>query len=170
MHGKRIITERLTLDTIRECDFDSLISIFKSEAVSRTYMVPDMKTTADEERLFNALLSLSARQDRYVYGIFLDGGLIGIINDTEINGDRIEVGYALDPNYFSMGYMTEALCGLIGHLFKIGFGEVVCGAFDHNVASIRVMEKCGMTMLDKTEEIEYRSKLHRCIYYSLKRT
>ena len=165
MHGKRIITERLTLDTIRECDFDSLISIFKSEAVSRTYM----KTTADEERLFNALLSLSALQDRYVYGIFLDGGLIGIINDTEINGDRIEVGYALDPNYFSMGYMTEALCGLIGHLFKIGFAEVICGAFDHNVASIRVMEKCGMTMLDKTDEIEYRGKMHQCIYYSIKR-
>ena len=170
MHGKRIITARLTLDVIRECDFNSLISIFKSEAVSRTYMVPDMNTAEDEEKLFNVLLSLSARQDRYVYGIFLDDSLIGIINDTEINGDRIEVGYALDHNYFSMGYMTEALFGLIGHLFKLGFEEVVCGAFDHNVASIRVMEKCGMTLLDKTDEIEYRGKLHKCIYHSIKRT
>lgn len=170
MHGERIITERLTLDTIRECDFDSLISIFKSEAVSRTYMVPDMNTAEDEEKLFNVLLSLSARQDRYVYGIFLDDSLIGIINDTEINGDRIEIGYALDPNYFSMGYMTEALFGLIGHLFKLGFEEVVCSAFDHNVASIRVMEKCGMIMHDKTDEIEYRGKIHQCIYYSIKRT
>ena len=164
-----IVTARLTLDVIREEDFDSLISIFKDETVSKTYMVPDMKCGDEETRLFTSLLNLSLRNDRYVYGIFLDKRLIGIINDTEIDGNTIEIGYALHPDFFSKGYMTEALNGLITHLFENGFDEIVCGAFDHNTSSIRVMEKCGMSRIDKTEEIEYRHKVHHCIYYSIKK-
>jgi RimJ/RimL family protein N-acetyltransferase len=104
-----------------------------------------------------------------VYGIFLTNRLIGIINDTEINGKQIEIGYALNPEFFSNGYMTEALSTLICHLFEEGFEEVVCGAFDHNTASVRVMEKCGMTKIAKTDDIEYRGNIHHCIYYSIRR-
>ena len=164
-----IVTARLTLDVIREEDFDSLISIFKDEIVSKTYMVPDMKSKDEEKRLFASLSNLSLRDDRYVYGIFLDKRLIGIINDTDISGNVIEIGYALHPDFFSKGYMTEALNGLIQYLFKNGFDEIVCGAFDRNTASIHVMEKCGLSPLDKSEEIEYRSMLHHCIYYSIKK-
>lgn len=169
MHTKRITTERLTLDVIHEVDFDDLIAIFKDATVSKTYMVPDMRSIDDEKRLFTSLLQLSTRQDRYVYGIFLTNRLIGIINDTEINGKQIEIGYALNPEFFSNGYMTEALSTLICHLFEEGFEEVVCGAFDHNTASVRVMEKCGMTKIGKTDDIEYRGNIHHCIYYSIRR-
>lgn len=164
-----IVTERLTLGVIREEDFDALISIFKDETVSKTYMVPDMQSVDEEKRLFASLLNLSIRSDRYVYGIFLGNQLIGIINDTDIDGKVIELGYALHPDFFSKGYMTEALSALIKHLLENGFDEVVCGAFDHNTASIRVMEKCGMSRIDRTEKIEYRHKLHHCIYYSIKK-
>lgn len=169
MHTKSIVTQRLRLDAIRECDFKSLISILKHEVVSCTYMVPEMKSEDEEKKLFDAFFNLSLRQDRYVYGIFLDNQLIGIINDTEINGEMIEVGYALHPDFFSKGYMTEALDALINHLFTSGFDTVVCGAFEHNSASFRVMQKCGMSMIDKVDEIEYSEKIHRCIYYSKSR-
>lgn len=166
---KRITTERLTLDVIREVDFDALITLFKDEMVSNTYMVPYMPSLEDEKRLFTSILQLSRRQDQYVYGIFLTNRLIGIINDTEISGKEIELGYALNPKYFSMGYMTEALRGLITHLFDQGFERVICGAFDHNASSIRVMEKCGMSKMSKVEDIEYRGTSHKCIYYSISR-
>jgi hypothetical protein len=32
------------------------------------------------------------------------------------------------------------------------------------------MEKCGMTKLSKTDEIEYRGITHTCVYYSRKRS
>ena len=51
-------------------------------------------------------------------------------------------------------------------LFAKGFREVVCGAFEENTASLRVMEKAGMEKLDITESIEYRGKVHNCVYYS----
>lgn len=166
---REITTTRLTLGTIRECDFDALMSIFKSDAVKATYMVPDLQTREDEMKLFSALRALSEREDRYVFGIFLDGNLIGILNDTEINGVNIEMGYALHPDYHNQGYATEAFSAVIEHLFSKGFEVILAGAFEENAASMRVMEKCGMKRTKMTAEIEYRGVTHKCIYYSIKK-
>ena len=166
---REITTTRLTLGTIRECDFDALMSIFKSDAVKATYMVPDLQTREDEMKLFSALRALSEKEDRYVFGIFLDGKLIGILNDTEINGINIEIGYALHPDYYNQGYATEAFGAVIEHLFSKGFEVILAGAFEENTASMRVMEKCGMKRTKMTAEIEYRGVTHKCIYYSIKK-
>ena len=61
--------------------------------------------------------------------------------------------------------MTRALKLAITELFSLGYREVITGAFDENGASIRVMEKAGMVKLDKIDEIDYRGKLHKCVYY-----
>ena len=165
---KKISTERLTLDAITDKDFESLIAILKDDTVSKTYMVPSLKTPEDEKRIFSALSDLSRRSDRYVYGIFLREKLIGIVNDTEIEGKVIELGYAISPEFFGKGYMTEALKGLIKHLFFRGFKQILCGAFEDNAASIRVMQKCGMRKIRKTEDLVYRNEKHLCVFYSVK--
>ena len=54
-------------------------------------------------------------------------------------------------------------------LFSEGFSAVKAGAFSENAASIRVMEKCGMTKTGETEQIEYRGKTHTCVYYAIER-
>ena len=102
MNYRIITTPRLTLGVIRECDFDAMMAIFKSDVVKATYMVPDLETREAEINLFERLRDLSLREDRYVFGIFLDGKLIGLLNDTEICGKTIEVGYALHPDYWAM--------------------------------------------------------------------
>ena len=90
-------------------------------------------------------------------------------NDTEIVDSTVEMGYVISPSHQNKGFCTEAMCGAIEHLFEKGFSEVVCGAFEENAASLRVMQKCGMKLLDKTDVIEYRGKDHKCIYYSIKK-
>ena len=87
----------------------------------------------------------------------------------EVNDKSIELGYLIHPDFHGKGYMTEVLTALIPDLFSLGYEEVVCGAFQENPASLRVMEKSGMTRMEKIDEIEYRGKIHRCIYYSAKR-
>ena len=47
----------------------------------------------------------------------------------------------------------------------MGFRKVKAGYFEENVASRRVMEKCGMKQLSYTDEIEYRGIVHKCFYY-----
>ena len=45
----------------------------------------------------------------------------------------------------------------------MGYQTVAAGYFEENVASGRVMEKCGMVATGKFEEIDYREKKHRVI-------
>lgn len=46
-----------------------------------------------------------------------------------------------------------------------GYQSVKAGAFEENLVSIRVMEKCGMISIEQEDIIEYRGKKYRCIYY-----
>ena len=166
---REITTTRLILGTIRECDFDAMMAIFKSDAVKATYMVPDLPTRDTEMKLFTRIRELSERDDRYVFGIFLEDKLIGLLNDTEISGKTIEVGYAIHPDYWGKGYMTEALSAVIPFLFSARFDEVIAGAFECNPASLRVMEKSGMKRSNLKAEVEYRGVTHKCVYYSIKK-
>ena len=165
----KITTPRLTLGEIRERDFESLIAIMKSDEVGKTYMVPDLPDHEAEMKLFTRIRELSERDDRYVFGIFLDNVLIGMLNDTEISGKTIEVGYAFYPDYWGKGYATEALSTVIPFLFSAGFDEVIAGAFECNPASLRVMEKSGMKRSNLKGEVEYRGVTHKCVYYSIKK-
>ena len=166
---KKIQTPRLMLGEIRECDLDALMAIFKSDAVKATYMVPDLPTLEAEMKLFSRIRELSEKDGRYVFGIFLDDELIGLINDTDICGKTVEMGYALHPDHHNRGYATEAFGAVIEHLFSSGFDEILAGAFEGNAASMRVMEKCGMKRTKMTAEVEYRGVTHKCVYYSIKK-
>ena len=83
----------------------------------------------------------------------------------QIENGAIELGYAIHSDFWGMGCATGGLKLAISDLFRKGFREVICGAFEGNSASLRVMEKAGMAPLEKVDEIEYRGKTHRCIYY-----
>ncbi len=165
----KITTPRLTLASLRECDLDALMAIFKNDIVKATYMLPDLPTRDDEIKLFETLRNLSLREDRYVFGIYLKDTLIGLINDCEINNKCIEMGYALHPDHHNLGFATEAFGAIISHLFSKGFEQVIAGAFEENTASLRVMEKCGMKRTKMTAKIDYRGIKHKCVYYSIKK-
>jgi RimJ/RimL family protein N-acetyltransferase len=166
---RKIQTRRLTLGEIRDCDFDDMMSVLKNDVVAATYRIPDLDTREAELELFEYLRDISQREDRYLFGIFLDVKLIGLINDCEINDECIEMGYALHPDYHNQGYATEAFSAVIKSLLSKGFTEIIAGAFEDNIASIRVMEKCGMKRTKMTSGIEYRGKTHKCVYYSIKK-
>jgi len=54
---------------------------------------------------------------------------------------------------------------LLGH----GYGEIIAGAFDSNLASIRVMQKCGMNQMERTEAVDYQGRVQHCVFYSIKK-
>lgn len=159
-------TKRLELRPFLESDRAAGVRLLMDHQVKQTYMLPDFENEEKAEALFHRLMELSRREDRYVAAICLEGALIGFINDVEIDETAIELGYVIHPDHWGRGYMTEALEGAIGELFRLGFREVITGAFETNLASIRVMEKCGMQKLEKSDSIDYRGKTHRCVYYS----
>jgi len=160
-------TKRLELKPITDAVKEDLISIFTNHIVKQTFILPDLKTEEEKDNMFNRMKNYSLSDDRYVAGVYLGNKMIGILNEVETVGESMEVGYAFHPDYYNQGYATEALSGAIEDLFKHGYKEILAGAFVENPASIRVMEKCGMKKIDKTDEIEYRGKKHKCIYYMI---
>ena len=162
-----INTARLCLHAFSDEDAETMIALLTNSEVIKTYMVPDFRSSAEEVKLFERFKELSGSDERFVYGIYLEEKLIGFINDVEIKETEIELGYVIDPSYKNQGFATEALAAAIKALFAAGFSVVRTGAFEENAASMRVMEKCGMTKQNYTDEIEYRGVTHTCIYYAI---
>lgn len=165
-----IRTKRLELKPISNNDRNNMIEILTDGTVKKTYMIPDFETEEQIEKMFQRLKELSMTEGFYQAGIFQDKELIGWVNEVERKHSGIELGYVIHPKHQNHGYATEMLSAMIEKLQKDGFLEIITGAFEENIASIRVMEKCGMKKLDKTDEIAYRGKIHRCVYYGKRKT
>ena len=169
INREKVLTKRLTLRKIEETDFDNLIDIFYSEEVKKTFMLPDFSSREDALKLADRFRDLSRDNTRFVYGICLDNRLIGFVNDVFIGENEVELGYVIHPSFKNNGYATETLNACLDLIFKSGFQTVMAGAFEENLASQRVMQKCGMALTDEEEQIEYRGKTHNCKYYQITR-
>lgn len=157
---------KLTLRRFTKRDEAAAMELLRHERVKPTYILPDLDG-AGAQRLFEHFVKLSRRENRFVRAVCLEDRLIGWINDTGMEGDTVELGWVISPDHWGKGYATEAVTAAIGALREAGFGCVYAGAFRENAASIRVMQKCGMHLLDRTERLEYRGVLHDCVYYGI---
>ena len=163
------VTERLRCHPFNQEDRPAMGDLLTNREIARTYMLPDFDSEEAVDRLFGRYMELSRQNGRYVAGIYLDNELIGFFNDVENDGSRIELGYVISPTHWGKGFATEMLRGAVEDLFHCGYGEVVAGAFEENKASMRVMEKSGMTRIPLEEDIDYRGVMHHCLYYSIKK-
>ena len=160
-------TNRLTVHPMSLADKEDILDLVTNEIVSKTYMFPAFENRAAAEPLLQRLVKLCEDESRYVAGVYLGERFIGMMNGVDIKDKQIEMGYAYLPAYYNQGFATEAFAGAIDYLLAHGFETVLAGAFEENPASIRVMEKCGMEKISFTEEIEYRGKIHNCVYYAI---
>lgn len=163
---EEIKTERLTLHSYREKDIAQLEKILTHPFVTETFMVPTFSSKEQMMELLHKLIAFSSTDDtRHLeYGIYLEDTLIGFVNDCGIEGDEIEIGYAMDPDTMGHGYATEAVKAVIKSLFSMGFERITAGYFTNNPASLRVMEKCGMKDNGEEEVEEYKGKSLICRY------
>ena len=154
---------------ITPADQPAILALLTNDAIKQTYMLPDYEKAEDAIPLFRRLMDLSNDSARFVRAMEAEGEVVGFLNDVEIENGTIELGYVVHPAHWGKGRATAALKLAIEALFSRGFREITAGAFAENPASLRVMEKAGMTRLDKTDEIQYRGKIHRCVYYSIQK-
>jgi RimJ/RimL family protein N-acetyltransferase len=67
------------------------------------------------------------------------------LRDDRIEPEYLELGYRLRREAWGAGFATEGARALVHHGFaRAGAGQISARTLVHNVASQRVMEKCGL--------------------------
>ncbi len=91
-----------------------------------------------------------------------DCSLVGIISlkNIDLDNKRSNLGYWIGELYWGNGIASESVALVINHAFSVlGLEEVYAYVYSENKASMRVLEKNGMTK--KGEVNEYSKKLGR---------
>jgi [ribosomal protein S5]-alanine N-acetyltransferase len=98
----------------------------------------------DEARRFGHRLVVERDTGTVVGGI----GFFGPPHDGEV-----EIGYGIVPSRQRRGYATEAVQAMVTDIFRLDAVQTVTANVDlDNPASIRVLEKSGMTLCIQNEE------------------
>lgn len=141
-------TERLTLRPLSASDLDAVHRI-SNDPLVRRYLWDDQPVLKDAvEGVISRSLQCFAEEGCGLFGVRLrDGELIGYCGllHVETTG-RVELLYALMPKWWGKGLATEAALACLRFAFEEGGLErVVAGADPPNTASLRVIEKLGMS-------------------------
>jgi len=150
-----IITERLLLHRFRYEDSEEVFYTYASKAEATRYMAwPTHQTIKDTRDFLNYAISSWRVGKDYSFAIRLRNknrliGSCGMVNEE----GKIQFGYVLGPLHWSHGYATEATRAMLAPLknqtgiFRIGsFVDV------ENTASIKVLNKCGLTQEARLEK------------------
>lgn len=161
-----IQTERLALKPYKPEDIERIVAFFLNEEIAETFVIPNYQNKLQYYELADKVIACSQVEDdtHLEYGIYREDILIGTVNDCGFDDETIEIGYLIHPDYQGNGYATEVLNTIIAEVRDMGFKKVIAGFFEENIASKRVMEKCGMHLNDTKKEEEYRGRIHKCLY------
>ena len=148
-------TERLILRRFTEADADLLVELDSDPEVMR-YLTGGPPTPRDEiERdILPAFLRYYARGDRYGFWAAIEkatGDFLGWFHFRPLpdaDPAEPELGYRLRKVAWGKGYGTEGSRALIHKGFtELGVRRVVASTAAANIASRRVMEKSGLTLV-----------------------
>lgn len=143
---EEIITERLCLQRLRYEDAEEIFYTYASKPEATRYVSWATHASIREtnEYLRFARKAWSSGLD-YSFSIRLKSsrqllGSYGVINED----GRVQFGYIFSPSYWNQGFATE-VCLAITNLLTTKNSVHRIGTFVDcdNVASIRVLEKCG---------------------------
>ncbi len=145
LETERLILRRFTMD-----DIDDMYQNWASDPEVTRYLswLPH-GNRAITQRVIGGWIESYENLESYQWAIMLKTGrkLIGSISIVEISNlhQRCEVGYCMSKAYWNQGIMTEALKGLIRHLFEtVGMQRVQAIHHIANPASGKVMQKAGL--------------------------
>ena len=141
-----IHTERLYLRPILQSDFEDLCRLDGDPEVRSFFPEGALSVSQVQQELDRHLLSWQAKG----FGLFTmieraTQTFVGRCGFAQLHNGAIEMGYLLLPTYWGQGYATEAALATLQWGFEhlptdrvVGFAPIL------HLASLRVLEKCGM--------------------------
>jgi ribosomal-protein-alanine N-acetyltransferase len=147
-----IQTGRLTLRGLQPGDAGRLLEIFQTEGMLRYFPGPG---TAGPERIERFITRQQEHWQKYGYGnwgIVPPGeeqvaGWVGLQFVPEL--DETEVGFMVDKALWGRGYATEAGRASLRFGFEhFDLEHIIALVHPENLASRRVIEKCGLAFVE----------------------
>lgn len=173
----KIETERLIIRDYAGDDIEAFHKLFTNDAVMA--LMPEIKSSSLDESykyLYEAIVE-SRYEDRrkYFFAITLKetGVYIGEIGFSTLidcdEGKVVNLGYFIFPEYWSQGFVTEAVRATLSYAFQsANVIKVESGCLKANTGSIRVMEKVGMTReAELLKHMYYNGELHDRLDYRM---
>ena len=95
-----------------------------------------------------------------------DGTNIGYVQAVPLDGGVWEIGYHIGAEYTGQGYATEAVKAFLPVIMaKIGITKMAGVCLAGNVASRKVLEKCGFVLAFRGIDIYQGEKREICRYW-----
>lgn len=148
-------TKRLVLRPFAERDAADLYAYAKDPRVGPAAGWPPHTSVEQSLEIIHTVFAapnVFALVDRESGRVIGSAGFVGR-HRTELPGPDEELGYALSPDFWGRGLMTEAAWELIRWGFEeLDLGTIWCNHYDGNARSRRVIEKCGFRYRFSREE------------------
>ena len=146
-----IETERLLLRTFTEEDASLIYNLNLDPDVTRYTLDPMVNIDQAKEVLEKVILPQYALYNHGRWAVHVKPGLefigwCGLKTRPELN--EIDLGYRFIKSAWGKGYATESAYACLQYAFeKLDYERIVGRSLPGNLASIRVLEKCGMTYI-----------------------
>ena len=145
-------TDRLYFKPVSKEDINYIHELHSLTETDRFNTLGIPETIQDTEKIISEWLTgqSSLPQTSYIFCLTLANtnqfiGLIGLKIGKQ-NYKTAEVWYKIHFNHWHKGYATEALIKLIEYAFNdLKLHRIEAGCAVENIASIKVLEKVGMT-------------------------
>jgi RimJ/RimL family protein N-acetyltransferase len=144
-------TNRLILREFTPGDVDLLVELNSDPEVTRFTFQKAMSAEFVRDKLLPEYLSYYQNQPGFGYWAAVEKASEDFLGwfhfrPSRDNPDEIELGYRLRQSAWGQGYATEGSRALIAKgIAELGVKRVVATAIRANAASVRVMEKAGLT-------------------------
>lgn len=168
MHQIKIKTERLLLRPLTVADADAVFEWVSDEKVSRYMVYPTYRNVSQVKEW---LSSIEKDTNTYNFGFerLSDGKLIGSGDIGLDSKGRWCFGYNFRYDCWGNGYATEATKAMMEYVRKEhGAQKFAASHCEPNLASGRVMEKCGLHFIGYGEfqKLDGSSKMRSMEYES----
>lgn len=146
-------TSRLKLRQVREDDAQSIFEYARNPNVLRYTTAETPRELADTIPFVMGAAHRPA--DKYAWGMCLKNSdqVFGVI-EFGVKGNVGSIDYGMSEEFWNQGLMTEAVQSVLNWAFAAhpNMAQVRTAAMTVNIASRRVMEKCGMRHVETVRE------------------
>lgn len=151
----KLETERLILRPFKTSDSLEMFTGWASDDEVTRYLTWNRHDSIETtKKIINMWIEQYEKPERINFAIELksEGKLIGGIDVVGYLDGIPVIGYVLSRKYWGCGLMTEACKKVIEFLFSLGYKTIRIDALEENIASNKVIQKCGGVFIERYDD------------------